>query len=405
MKIGGESNSGKSVLPSLSGNSAALPEAFVPPSEIISVHPPVHDSTDSPLDAIADEQRAWRWAALLTGDESLKDGCVQVIQRRLSEWLTECAAAISADLSGFPEEFHTTRFWGEVKTIESPLRFLKSVLDGLDSGNLSLLESIDHIGRNFGWDEERFSKCKTWITNLAGLRRWLPAFAHAQEYLSAAFPLGREKLDRLRETLLESIGDPHRFLQPELRNEFDEKFLEFKKNYIDTYFLLHEDALHVMGGPRKDELKVDSAGLRNLDLLSGLQYTDQSYLNRVKLLARWVQRNQCSLPLDQILGTYPRCYCNFNPCSHRQPENSTAQLNGIIQEGLEYFRRILRRCGHLIRPEIETHPDPDSVKQIMAVLNEGPMIPLNAASIKLLNSVIVKNRAEFISAVRKSDIR
>jgi len=335
----------------------------------------------------------------------LKDSCVQVIQKRLLEWLTECAAAISGDLSGFPEEFHTTRFWGEVKTIESPLRFLKSVLDGLGSGDLSLLESIDHIGRNFGWDEERFSKWKVGIANLAGLRRWLPAFTHAHEYLSAAFPLGREKLDRLRETLLESTGDPHRLLQPELRNEFDEKFQEFKKNYIDSYFLLHEDALHVMSGPRKDELKVDSVGLRNLDLLSGLQYTDQSYLNRVKLLARWVQQNQCSLPLDQILGTYPRCYCNFNPCSHRQPESSTAQLNGIIQEGLEYFRRILRRCGHLIRLELETQPDADSVKQIMAVLNEGPMIPLKPASIKLLNRVIIKNRAEFISAIRKSAIR
>jgi len=157
-----------------------------------------------------------------------------------------------------------------------------------------------------------------------------------------------------------------------------------------------------MGGPRRDEFKIDPVALRNLDLLSGLQYTDQSYLNRVKVLANWIRHNQCNLPLHQILEHYPRCYCNFNP-GIQQPAGSAAQINGVIQEGLQYFRTILRRCGHLIMLELKTQLiDDNSLKQITAALSDGPMIPLKPQSIKVLNRIIAKNTNEFLIEIRKA---
>jgi hypothetical protein len=161
-----------------------------------------------------------------------------------------------------------------------------------------------------------------------------------------------------------------------------------------------------MSGLKKDELKIDPVALHNLDLLSGLQYTDKSYLNRVKLLARWIQHNQCPLPLDQILETYPRCYCNFNPGSHQQPGTSGVQINGLIQEGLEYFRTILRRCGHLIMVDVEAHPiDDHSLEQITAALSDGPMIPLKVHTIKILNRIVAKNSGQFLAEIRKAAIK
>jgi hypothetical protein len=349
------------------------------------------------------DTRVRHWAALLTGNAGLRDGTVEFAQEQFMEWLAKSVEGGAGTMAGFPEAFQTIRFWSAIKAIESPLRFLKTISDNIDSGALSFAEAIERIGRNFGLDEERLFKWEQAVENLAGLRRWLPAFTHAHSYLSAAFPVGIEKLDTLRSVLLQMIDEPHRFLEQNARNEFDSRFLDFKKNYMDSYFLLHEDVLHIMSGMKRDEVKVDAAALRNLEMLSGLRHTDQSYLNRVKLLAKWIQHNQCNFPLHQILELYPRCYCNFNPGRYQQPASSAAQINAIIQEGLEYFRTILRRCGHLILLEVKAQPvDDESLKQITAALSDGPMIPLKMQSIRILNKIIVRNQNEFLAEIRKT---
>ena len=41
---------------------------------------------------------------------------------------------------------------------------------------------------------------------------WLQSFVPARDYVMAAFPLGREEIDRIRESLLQSIDESHHFL-------------------------------------------------------------------------------------------------------------------------------------------------------------------------------------------------
>jgi hypothetical protein len=349
-----------------------------------------------------DEQAARTWAVLLTGDSRLQESCAESAREQLTDWLSNSAEGTLVSISIFPEAFQTTRFWSEIKAVESPIRFLKPVLEGLRSGGCSFFTAMDQIGRHFGWNEERLLNWKQGLENLAGLHRWLPAFAHAYQYLMAAFPLGDEKLDRLRTVLIHSIEKPDCLLRLEARTEFDNNFLEFKKNYMDSYFLMHENALHVIGGMQK-EARVDPIALRNLDLLSELQYTDKSYLNRVKLLAKWIQQNQCNLPLHQILESYPRCYCNFNPSSQQQPGSAVAQINDIIQEGLEYFRTILHRCDSWISLELDRQSiDPGIRQQIETVLGDGYRVPLKAEAIKVLDRIITKNSGVFLSEIRKN---
>jgi hypothetical protein len=368
--------------------------------------PGIPNSPPKPVSApggIPAEDRLREWASLLTGDEGIKGSPDALAQKRFLEWLTRSSNSVVENLSGFPEMFQTTRFWSELKSIEIPVRFLKTVLENLRSKTLSFSEAVDFIGRNFGWDQERLLKWKQGLENLEGLKRWVPVLTQEYEYLAAALPLGNEKLDGVRHSLLMCIEEPHSFLESKARNGFDSRFLEYKKSYINSYFLLHEDVLHVMGGLKRDEVKIDGQALRNLEMLSGLQHADQSYLNRVKLLAKWIQHNQCNLPLHQILELYPRCYCNFNPVSPQQPASSAAQINTIIQEGLEQFRVILRKCGYLILLQIKAQPaDDETLRQITAVLGDGPMIPLKPQSIKILNRIIAGHPNEFLSEFRKA---
>lgn len=348
------------------------------------------------------QNRALEWAATITSQPEVKDKNAEYAHSALIMWWTHSVEGPSKKLPDFPEPFRTTRFRKEIRFIESPLAALRPAFDSLRAGESSFFEAMDHVGRNFAWDEERLLRWKEGMESLAALTLWLPAFTNALDYLTTAFSLGREEIDQSREALLGSSSEPYHFLEAQARHEFDEEFLKFKKGYMDAYYFLHEDALHIVTGFKKDEIKIDPVLLRNLDLLSGLQYMDKSYLNRVKLLAKWVQRNQCNLPVRQILERYPRCYCNFNPSSHQQPADSAAQINGIIRAGIEYFRTLLRRCGHLIMVESGAQRIEDHMLQpITALLSDGPMIPLKPQTIKVLNRIISKYPNEFLAEIRK----
>jgi hypothetical protein len=350
-----------------------------------------------------DQSRALLWASLIAEHPELRDQSPEHIQAVLMDWWGHSVEELSRKLTDIPVSFRTTRFKRETRFIERPLMALKPAIDSLRAGECSFWETMEHLGRSFGWSRDKLVHWKTGLESLAGLIAWHASFEKARDYLMAAFPLGREEIDSVRDSLMQAVDESHRFLEGRARRVFDEEFSGFKKRYIETYHLLHEDALHIGSGSRKDDIKIDPVSLRNLDLLSGLQYMDKRFLNRVKLLGRWVQRNQCHLPLRQILETYPRCYCNFNPCSHQQPADATALINGAIQDGIEYFRKRLRRCGHMIMVEVQAQQVDDATLQpITALLSDGPMVPLKPQTIKLLNRIIGKYPNEFLAEFRKN---
>ena len=347
------------------------------------------------------ESQALHWAALLAARPELRKGNPQLARDQLLEWWTNSAEGLSENALAFPDAFVTTRFQSEVESVKGYMQRLMPVFHSLRTGEISLAEAMEQVARQFAWEEGRLLGWRRSLENLVGLTHWLPAFLHAQEYVRLAFPLGQENFDRLRESLLQSIFEPHRFLEANERRDFDARFLEFKKNYMEFYYSAHESALRILGGSQTNQPTMDSTALRNLELLSSLHYTDRSYLNRVKALAKWLQRKQCNLPIRQILERYPRCYCNFNPTYNRQPADSVAQINAVIQEGIGYFRTLLRKCRHLILEELKTQRlDDYYYKQIAALLGRGQMVPLKPQSIETLNKIIRKHSGDFLTAIR-----
>ncbi len=349
-----------------------------------------------------DQSRALLWGTLVTGHPELRDQSPECVQAMVVDWWAHRVEEVVKRLGDFPVSFRTTRFKREIRFVENPLANLKPAFDSLRAGESSFWETMDHLGRTFGWDKDKLLRWKSGLENLSRLMDWLPSFLRAHDYLMAAFPLNRDEVDDAREILVRSIDKSHSFLEDHARREFDDGFSDFKRRYIEAYSALHDDALHIGSGSRKDDIKIDPVSLRNLDLLSGLQHMDKRFVNRVKLLGKWVQRNQCHLPTRQILEAYPRCYCNFNPRSHQQPADATALINGAIQEGIEYFRKHLRRCGHMIMVEVQAQQVDDSTLQpITALLSDDPMIPLKPQTIKLLNRIIAKYPNEFLAEFRK----
>jgi hypothetical protein len=330
---------------------------------------------------------AIRWASLVSGMELEPGSGFTPAERSLLAWwdarIEVDGNALVAKLHALPESLLTTQLWDEIHFFESSLDLLKATFHRLKNREISLLDAMEHVANDFGNDEARVVRWRLTLENLAGLARWLPAFEHARDYILGAFPTQSDAIDGIRNSLLEIMSRPHGFITAAERARFDERFVGFKRQYADLYQSLHQEALGSIGS------RVDTTALRNLELLSSLHRADRSWLERVRLIARWAQRNQCDLPVADILERYPRCYCNFVPAAKQHLNDPVFQINAIVQQGLEQHRAQLRNHSKTIIEGLKTAEVATQVaRQIASILSHGPLIPLTPQSAEILNRVL-----------------
>jgi hypothetical protein len=323
------------------------------------------------------------------------------VRERVLEWWAGVEAARTQEaVEALGDAFRTVGFWNEVKTHRAGCSALEQVLPRLRRRELGLEEGMIELAREFGGDPERLTRWKQLDERLKAVVAWAPQLESARDYLCAAVPTGQDWLEAERARMLDALEKPTSFLDPAERVDFDRSYARFKENYTDYYYSMHEDALNLLGQPASDA-RLNSTALRNLELLSRLDHTDKSHLNRVRIIGAWMKNNQCWLPVRQILEQQPRCHCNFNPAASTLAD-SAAGLNALIAEGLEYFRSLLRRYNRMIIHELAAMRVGDHhSKQIAALLSRGPMIPLEPETVDILNQMIRNHPSAFLAESRQ----
>jgi len=374
-------------------NSTAVPATTAPPE----------DGSKFPRD----EKTALHWAALLSGLDGIRGvDLSSATEQLLAWWATnlDLDPGLSVgDWPEVPESFLTTKFSEELRFFNTCLDQLRPLLGQLRNGETELRHAMRQVAIAFSRQETRLRRWRRLLDRLPSLMQWLPSYAHAQSYLSGVYPTDRVVLEQNRENLLSAMRAPIRFMDPAERDRFDREFLEFKKGYSDYYCALHEGSRQFGGKQEGVDLKLDSVSLMNLERLSTLAHSNKSYLNRVRIIGKWIQANRCPLPAREILDSHPRCYCNFDPIGGKNPSELANQVNGIIQEGIDYFRKSLRGCSSIIIQELKSQGvDDRHARQIAALLSHGPMIPLHARSIEVLNRMIDKHRRPFLKEFTKT---
>jgi hypothetical protein len=350
-----------------------------------------------------EEPDALHWAALLSGEDDLRHLDLQSAETRIISWWTSSleieASTLAAKLTPLPVSLMTTHFWGEYRQFVRHLELLQPTLHLLRMGAVSFSEAMAQIRLHFKRDERLLLRWKDLIGELGGLARWLPAFEHKRDYVCGAFYTSMRQADELRTRLLELIGQPHHFLGAANRDAFDRSFLEFKTQYTDCYYARHEEAMGITAEEKGARLKVDSDALRNLELLSRLHFADRSYVTRVRLIARWLHRNRCPLPVRQILDRHPRCFCNFNPAADPRLSTAADRINSLVQGGIEYYRTIFRRFRDPVIEELKSmRVEQACAQQIAPLLGTGGMLPLSVRAVEVLNRIIQKNPEAFKTA-------
>ncbi len=346
------------------------------------------------------EKLALRWSALLCRQENRTSLNLYTGEGQTLAWAAEHMDAgggmLLGRLQSMPEPFLTTRFRDEAKSFDAALERIQHIFRCLRRGEIAFIPAMAQIAQTFNGDDARLLRWKDLAEDLPKFLGWLPAFESSFGYLSASFRTTETELEDLKKALLAACAEPHRFLEAGERELFDGNFGKFKAGYIEYYQSAHEETVHIVSNQEKMKARVDSVALRNLELLSDLNPANKRYLSRVRAIGKFMQANQCDLPVREILDRQPHCYCNFNPAGNRLLVKSVDRMSEAIQEGIDHFRSMLRKFKMVIIQELENMSvDDHHSKQIAALLSRGPMIPLKQPSIGILNSILRKHPDAF----------
>ena len=350
-----------------------------------------------------ESEKQWlHWAALLAGRDAIRDSNPDEAKKQVIDWWTHVeSSGLAGGLVELPDSLLTIQFWDYVKSFGTYLELLRPAMIRLREGDQTFEETMAQVARSFNLEEDRLQIWKQSLENLRGFIRWVSGFERACNYLYSAVPTGQQALERIRSQLLASLDRPEHFLEALNRDTFEQRFLQFKKGYVDYYCRVHDSALHIAGREGKTESKLDHAALRNLEMLSNLPFADKNYLNRVRIIGKWVEANQCDFPVLEILESYPRCYCSFNPAGNTHLRESVTQMNALIQDGVQYFRNILRRCKTRVIQGLKTmNVDDLHARQIAALLSQRRMVLLEPRTVEILNRIIQKNSKSFQAQIR-----
>ena len=347
-----------------------------------------------------DEREALRWASLLCGRGVGAGSGLYSAGRQVLAWaaihpIFDSGTFLEA-LPVLPEACATLRFRDETEGLDSILETLRRICNDLRADKVGFIQAMAQVSQAFLQDPSHLAQWKERMAGRAQFVGWLPVFERSFTYLRRSFATPVATVEKTRSNLLAAVSEPYRFLDSFERHNFDDAFHEFKKSYVAYYHTAHEDTVHIIGNQEKMESRLDSVALRNLEMLSGLEFADRRFLNRVRAIGKWMQSHQCDLPVLEILEQQPRCYCNFNPEVSGRLAGSVEQMNEAIRQGIDHFRSILRRCKMLIIQELRNlGTDDQHSRQIAALLAHGPMVPLKQQSVDILNAILQKHAGEF----------
>ena len=339
-------------------------------------------------------------ASILTGIDEIHRMTLEEAELRFREWWVSGPAAdcvlLVERLDCLPESFMSVHFHNRTRPFANRLATMTATIERLWKNDVSFVGAMSRISAECTPGQDAAMLWQKSVDELAALMRWLPAFEHACEYIRSALPSGHPDIDRVRTSLLASIEKPDRFLAAEERDSFDRSFLEFKSHYAEAYAWAHDQSVAMIVGSVAETTGLDTTAMRNLEILSGFAQADRGCLERVRAIAAWLKDHHCSLPVRRILDRYPRCYCNFLPGADVKLQMPVSELNGMIREGIERVRELLRGCSTAILAELKSLRLSDSdTKQVVALLGQGPLVDLRPRTIEVLNAIIQRQPSRF----------
>jgi hypothetical protein len=286
-----------------------------------------------------------RWAARLTGDETLvgdrsADARARVIEA-LNGWLTnwKCSAVL-ARFDELPDANLNSKFWRLANSVRKSFGMAADHIDALVNERGSLDSCLQNIADTFGDSEKEFDQKMSDLKVLESTINLLPDLERLRSYVTASDPTGDASTDSMRSRLINDLA----VLAPQDLEPAAALLASgtlFKRQYSEQYTLRHNAALNGKSlEARLDEfLRSDLWTLFNS--LSVLPVFDQHDMDAARDIIRVIKGVGCTADVPDVLEAQPVCICGFKIGSGSEGNQLISKLSSIVATTLKRVSQLL----------------------------------------------------------------
>lgn len=316
------------------------------------------EAVAKPSSKVYSNKRLTVWANILLGTDQFKSIDTPEergkIQTALETWLKDWQTARMLErFNDLPDEILNTRMWristNAAKTFGAVAETVKAFADNF----IALDEALHRVADAFSDSEEDFFERTQDLVVLEDFINGALQREKIWSYLAVSEPTQDEKIESLRERLLQMLEDTYHNPSDALNREMENLWQMFHQRFAEHFAAKHDLVMksHHLQEQFDEILRSDEWW--EFENLSHFQIFQQRFWNEAEKNCRQFRELDCRFDVRAILKTHPFCACSFNLTQIREWEKLPALLRETIIRGRVSYRRTMMSARGVLIPVFE----------------------------------------------------
>ncbi len=345
-----------------------------------------------------------RWAAVVTGDSSIKSLDNEVtrgaVRAALQTWHTEWVKGrVLKRFDDLSDDILNASTWALAsrcsKTLGSTADIAKAALEE----SISLEEGLNRIADTFSDSEEQFQRAQSDIVVVDSFIKGAPARAEVLSYLSGCEITNVDEIEEMREQLYSLVDVSYSNPSDASNRELGYLWIKFQRDFSEYFAVRHDSVMrsHSLQASYNEIMQSDQWW--EFENLARIPLFDPRIAADVKTLCRSFDELDCDFAVREALQTRPFCRCSFGLAKEREWEEMPERLAAAIDKALRGYRETLSSEKEMIKPLLANLKKGgaadivEAVGELTKVIGNGSEMPaFSLTQIQVWQSVLGTSR-------------
>ena len=277
-----------------------------------------------------------KWAALLTGDNDLKDisseADLERLNQSLGRWLADWdTLGILSRFNSVPEECLNTAIWRSVvrasKTLGASAALVRKFLDN----QITVDESLGRVSELFLDDQENFKRATLELEIVQIFLDGYESGRKMRQYVLTSCATDDPAIESLRESVLSAAVAFESHPSDESRRNAGYAFSKFQREYCQYYLTRHDSVMRSSELQSRAEEFFKSDEWWMFDTLSVFS-PGSGVINDVLDANNKVKKLGCEANAEETLIEFGECTCGYDLAEHAAWEAAVEELQSLIKK-------------------------------------------------------------------------
>jgi hypothetical protein len=276
-----------------------------------------------------------------------------------------------------PDEVLNTKIWRIATYAEKTFGTVAATVSAILDDSISLEEGFHRIADAFSDSEKDFFARRKDLIVLEDFINGAGKREKIWNYLAVCQPTQDEKIEYLREKLINIIEESYANPNQALNEELESLWQTFHTSFSEHFAVKHDFVMksHILQEKLDEILRSDAWW--EFENLSRLSIFQKTYWKEAQKIYRQIKELNCRFDVREMVKTQPFCACSFNLSKMSEWENLPETLVEHINYGRKNYRKVLQSICLTLIPQVENFADKnndeeffDAAHRLIEVLKE-----------------------------------